>query len=89
MNVAQHAEKILAAWSVADPVSFEQELESALHSCRRGAPVGRLECEQQEVLQSVVERLRSVGTPGGGRRGLQEVHAGFALLAHLSQRAFI
>ncbi|HMF77670.1 MAG TPA: hypothetical protein VK604_18585 [Bryobacteraceae bacterium] len=86
MNVAQHAKNILAAWSGADPVSFELELESALHCCRGAAPVGRLEYEQQEVLQSVVERLRSVGAPGS-KSGAQEVHAGFALLAHLSQRA--
>jgi hypothetical protein len=95
MNVAQHAGKILAAWNTADPVTFELELESALHSCRREAPVERLEYEQQEVLQSVIERLRSIGAPTGPRRGLPTVtvdsagslHAGFALLEHLSQRA--
>jgi hypothetical protein len=87
MNVAQHAERILAAWNVADPVSFEQELENALSSCRE-APQDHLECEQREVLESVVERLR-------GRRQLGQperpsslgLHAGFALLEHLSQRA--
>jgi hypothetical protein len=111
MNVAQHAGKILAAWNTADPVTFELELESALHSCHRAAPVERLEYEQQEVLQSVIERLQSMGAPGGRRRsghasvngaavaGRPEpapadipvvagsLHAGFALLEHLSQRA--
>jgi hypothetical protein len=109
MNVAQHAGKILAAWNMADPVTFELELESALHSCRRAAPVGRLEYEQQEVLQSVIERLRSIGAPGGRTRhgylnvdaafgrpepalpdipaASRSLHAGFALLEHLSQRA--
>ena len=70
MNVAQHAGKILAAWNMADPVTFELELANALHSCSRTAPVGRLEYEQQEVLQSVIERLQSMGAPGD--RGRQE-----------------
>jgi hypothetical protein len=109
MNVAQHAGKILAAWNKADPVTFELELESALHSCSRAAPVGRLEYEQQEVLQSVIERLRSVGArhdrgryvrvnvnagsekadsaPGELPAASRSLHAGFALLEHLSQRA--
>jgi hypothetical protein len=110
MNVAQHAGKILAAWNTADPLTFELELESALHSCTRAAPVERLEYEQQEVLQSVIERLQLMGAPGGRRRpghapanaavptGRPEplaqdmpavsgsLHAGFALLEHLSQR---
>jgi hypothetical protein len=110
MNVAQHAGKILAAWNTADPVTFELELESALHSCNRAAPVEPLEYEQQEVLQSVIERLQLMGAPGGRRRhayspanaaalaGRPEpppqdmpavsgsLHAGFALLEHLSQR---
>ena len=111
MNVAQHAGKILAAWNTADPVTFELELQRALHSCHRAAPVERLESEQQEVLQSVIERLQLMGAPGGRRRqgrsavggaagaGRPEsvatetpaasgsLHAGFALLEHLSQRA--
>jgi hypothetical protein len=110
MNVAQHAGKILDAWNTADPVTFELELESALHSCNRAAPVERLESEQQEVLQSVIERLQLMGAPGvrGGHAhsnvngaalsGRPEpvapetpvasggLHAGFALLEHLSQR---
>ena len=107
MNVAQHAGKILAAWNMADPVTFELELERALHSCRRAAPVERLEYEQQEVLQSVIEGLRSIGAQDDRQHGHQYVnpasgrpeplsrdrpapspslHAGFALLEHLSQR---
>lgn len=110
MNVAQHAGKILAAWNMADPVTFELELESALHSCRRATPVGQLEYEQQEVLQSVIERLRSISVPGDRNQPVhfnvnttasrtsssapldmpaasRSLHAGFALLEHLSQRA--
>ena len=102
MNVAQHAGRILAAWSVADPASFARELENALHSCRREAPVNYLEYEQREVLESVVERLRSLHAPAGqpipdnrhesygisnGRPSAsQGLHAGFALLEHLCQR---
>jgi hypothetical protein len=81
MNVAQHADKILAAWNVADPAGFEFELDNALDCCRRATPVGNLELERQEVLESVVERLRSMGTRGSERHGLYAVfsdagHAG-------------
>jgi hypothetical protein len=75
MNVAQHAGKILAAWNTADPLTFELELESALHSCRRAKPVGDLEYEQQEVLQSVIERLRLIGAQGCGRQRHLNVNA--------------
>ncbi|HEY1945856.1 MAG TPA: hypothetical protein VGG97_02540 [Bryobacteraceae bacterium] len=92
MNVAQHAGKILAAWNRADPVTFELALESALHSCRRSAPLGGLEYERQEVLQSVIERLWSIGAPGSRVRpelpaASRSLHAGLMLLEHLSQRA--
>jgi hypothetical protein len=92
MNVAQHAEQILAAWKRADPVSFEQELNDAMRSCQRPTPANYLETEQREVLQSVVERLRLIRPQ---RRGLsapedctpQSIHAGFTLLEHLRLRA--
>lgn len=95
MSVAQHAERILAAWNVADAAGFETELENALRSCRRSQPVSNLEHEQQELLESVVERLRSVRAAGEGtrREGKRTVptnfglNAGFALLQHLSHRA--
>jgi hypothetical protein len=100
MNVAQHAERILAAWNVADPVSFEQELENALSSCRGETPLDHLEYEQQEVLESVIERLRADAALSASARGFrrrdkekrelpssQGLNAGFALLEHLSQRA--
>jgi hypothetical protein len=95
MNVAQHAEKILAAWTLADPVGFEQELDSAMRSCQRERPANYLECEQREVLESVVERLRSIHgpnrqTPSTVRNRTfspQSLNAGFALLEHLRQRA--
>lgn len=96
MNVAQHAENILAAWNLADPARFEQELDSALRSCQREErPVNYLECEQREVLESVVERLRSIHGPGRQTHTVnrnkpvtpQSLNAGFALLEHLRQRA--
>lgn len=87
MSIAQHAERILAAWNVADPEKFETELESALHCCQKIPCTNFLEIEQQELLESVVERLR------GGHQSLgdtarqssaQSLSAGFALLQHLS-----
>jgi len=94
MNVAQHAENILAAWNLADPVRFEQELDSAMRSCRRERPANHLECEQREVLESVVERLRSIQSPirpttstaRNNPFSPQGLNAGFALLEHLRQR---
>jgi hypothetical protein len=94
MNVAQHAENILAAWNLADPARFEQELDSALRSCQRERPANYLESEQREVLESVVERLRSIHGPSRQTRSLtrsnagtpQSLNAGFALLEHLRQR---
>ena len=94
MNVAQHAEQILAAWKRADPVSFAQELDDALCSCQRTEAANYLESEQREVLASVVERLRLVRPERGGltvtpaeRCTPQGLHAGFTLLEHLRQRA--
>jgi hypothetical protein len=94
MNVAQHAQRILAAWNGADPVSFEKELASALVSCRCGSPRNHLELEQQEVLESVIEKLQAdpdrrspqVRATGFERSSSQSLSAGFALLAHLSDR---
>jgi hypothetical protein len=102
MDVAQHAGRILAAWNIADTASFEQELENALHSCQRPGPVNYLECEQREVLESVVEQLRAMHSPHPAAAddryelaGISNVrqpashclHVGFALLEHLCQRA--
>jgi hypothetical protein len=90
MNVAQHAEQILAAWKRADAISFEAELDHALNSCQRATPANHLECEQREVLESVVERLRLI-RPQRGIAAVpcspQSLHAGFTLLEHLRQRA--
>jgi hypothetical protein len=93
MNVAQHAEQILAAWKRADAISFEAELNHAMSSCQRATPANHLESEQREVLESVVERLRLISP----RRGVaatpaassspQSLNAGFTLLEHLCQRA--
>jgi hypothetical protein len=89
MSIAQHAERILAAWKVADPEKFETELESALHSCQKRTSKNILEIEQQELLESVVERLRGSRAVSGARRtsSAQGLNAGFALLRHLSHRA--
>lgn len=66
MNVAQHAEQILAAWKRADPTSFEQELNEAMRSCQRAEPVNYFESEQREVLVSVVERLQLIRPRNNG-----------------------
>ncbi len=92
MNVAQHAEQILAAWKRADSESFEQELDNAMSSCLKATPAkNHLETEQREVLESVVARLQLIRPQ---RRGIvaleptpQGIHAGFTLLEHLRQRA--
>ena len=94
MNVAQHAEQILAAWKRADPASFEEKLNDAMLSCQRAEPVNYFESEQREVLASVVERLRLIRPQRSGLPKVeqdfctpQSLHAGFSLLEHLRQRA--
>jgi hypothetical protein len=93
MNVAQHAEQILAAWKRADPASFEQELNEALQCCQRAEPANYFETEKREVLESVVERLRLIRPQRSGsamaedRCTAQSLNAGFSLLEHLRQRA--
>jgi hypothetical protein len=87
MNIAQHAERILAAWNVADPERFETALESALYSCQKRVCTNYLEIEQQELLASVVERLRRgnrSNEDAGRKSSPQGLSAGFALLQHLS-----
>jgi hypothetical protein len=89
MNVAQHAEQILAAWKRADAISFEAELDHAMHSCQRANPANHLESEQREVLESVVERLRLIRPQRGiatANCSPQSLNAGFTLLEHLRQR---
>jgi hypothetical protein len=93
MNVAQHAEQILAAWKRADATSFAEKLDDAMLSCQRAEPVNYCESEQREVLLSVVERLRLMrpqrnGAPQAGQDycSPQSLHAGFSLLEHLRQR---
>ncbi len=90
MSIAQHAQRILAAWNVADPEKFETELESALHCCQKKPGNNILEIEQQELLESVVLRLR-VGSRGRGdverKSSAQSLSAGLTLLQHLSHRA--
>ncbi len=91
MNVAQHAEQILAAWKRADPAIFEEKLDDAMRCCAHAAPANYFEDEQREVLVSVVERLRLMNPPSGDRTETQctpqILHAGFSLLEHLRHRA--
>jgi hypothetical protein len=94
MNVAQHAEQILAAWKRADPASFEQELNDAVRSCQRAEPANYFESEQREVLVSVVERLQLLRPQRNGMKAAeaerctpQSLHAGFSLLEHLRRAA--
>jgi hypothetical protein len=94
MNVAHHADQILAAWKRADPASFEQELNAAMQCCQRADPANYCESEQREVLVSIVERLRQIRPQRNGLSSLgeercspQSLHAGFSLLEHLRQRA--
>lgn len=91
MNVAQHADQILAAWKRADATSFEHELNDAMRSCQRAEPANYFESEQREVLVSVVERLRQMRpqrtTSASDCCTPQSLHAGFSLLEHLRQRA--
>ncbi len=93
MNVAQHAEQILAAWKRADATSFEYELNDAMRCCQRAEPANYFESEQREVLASVVERLQLIRPQRGGSSRTvadqcspQSLHAGFSLLEHLRQR---
>jgi len=88
MSIAQHAERILAAWNVADPEKFETELENALHCCQKRASASIFALEQRELLESVVEQLRGDKTvsDSGRKSSAQGLSAGFALLQHLSHR---
>jgi hypothetical protein len=90
MSIAQHAQRILAAWNVADPEKFETELESALHCCQRKSGRNILEIEQQELLESVVLRLRAGSQNRENEKPKSSAHglsAGFQLLQHLSHGA--
>jgi hypothetical protein len=93
MNVAQHAEQILAAWKRADATSFEHELNDAMRCCQHTDPVNYFESEKREVLASVVERLQLIRPQRNGSQiavdqcSPQSLHAGFSLLEHLRQRA--
>jgi hypothetical protein len=78
MKVAQHAERILTAWNLADPTRFRRELESAMSCLGKEAPADHLEYEHLEVLESLVEHLSAASARPGGV---------FVLLEHLSQRA--
>lgn len=80
MSTAQHAGRILEAWSHADPAAFANEVEDALIACKSSRPLSALEYEQRELLQSVAERFRF-------GHASPQVDAGLALLRHLQARA--
>jgi hypothetical protein len=92
MNVAQHAEQILAAWKRADATSFEEKLNDAMRCCHNAEPANYFESEQREVLASVVERLQLIRPQRNAGAQVaecspQSLRAGFSLLEHLRQRA--
>lgn len=80
MSTAQHAGRILEAWSRADAAALANEVEDALSACKLVRPLSALEEEQRELLESVAERFRySQASP--------RTEAGVALLRHLQARA--
>ncbi len=83
MNTAQHAGKILEAWSFADRSSLDDALDGASVSCSSVRSISRFEFEKQEMLQSIVEHLRNLESHGE----LPECSQGsgaMTLLCHLS-----
>ncbi len=82
MNTTQHAGHILEAWRYGDRPNFKTALNVALVACTAGRPTSPFESERQELLQSIVEHLRSCDIQGQ----LPEYSKGsvFALLYHLS-----
>jgi hypothetical protein len=84
MSAARHAGQILEAWQMADNRRFKSELENAWILCKTQMPASSLEAENQELLESIVEHLRSV--PLVEARSAQHLEADFALLQHLQTR---
>lgn len=80
MSTAQHAGRILEAWSRADAAALANEVEGALAACRLDHPRSALDYEQRELLETVAERFRS-------RPAWPQMDAGLALLRHLHGRA--
>ena len=79
MNTAQHACNILQAWNRSDRPGLEIALNSAWISCSAPESISRLEFEKQEVLESVVEHLRSNNSLQCSRD-----NGALTLLSHLS-----
>ena len=57
METAQHAGQILQAWKTADRPRLVTALDSASQTCNTIRSLSRLEFEQQEILESVVQHL--------------------------------
>ncbi len=81
MTVAQYAENILSAWTVADHPRFEAEVASALLSCQTSDLDSGVEYERRQVLQGIAEHFERL-------RARQElvdcaVSSGLLLLHHL------
>jgi len=86
MTIAQHATNILDAWKVQDGSVLGAALESASNPRAGRYFASRLESEQGEVLESIVDHLRALASRNelprpAGRSGA------LALLSHLSSTA--
>jgi hypothetical protein len=86
MTIAQHATNILDAWKVRDVSVLGAALESASNAHAGRYSASRLENEQGEVLESIVDHLRALASRNemprpAGRNGA------LALLSHLSSTA--
>ncbi len=83
MNAAQHAGQILQAWKFRNVSHFETALNDAFSSCTPSASLSHLESERAEVLQSVIEHLRTANREGKLPEYLRSSGAR-TLLSHLS-----
>ncbi len=83
MNSAEHAGEILQAWRFHDRSGFTTALDSAFVSCTAVRSISRFESECREVLQSVVEHLRTLDNRGEFPDHSKGSGAS-ALLSHLS-----
>ena len=61
MNTGQHAHRILNAWQTSSRSKLEAALENAQRSCWGVRPISRLETEQQDLLESIVDHLQLLG----------------------------
>ena len=81
-SAPQHAERILEACQLANPIRLESELELALRSCQTHPASSGLEWEQRELLATIVEDLRGKSIAQHASRPAR-LGAEVALLRHL------